>query len=155
VPASLVMVANGALFGIASGALLSLAGSLTAAVLGFALGRWGRASLHRFVSPEEGQQADALVRRWGGLAVLVTRPVPIAAESVAILAGVSPMGWRRFLLAALAGNLPPSALYAIAGSTATRVDNMALMLFMMFVAALVWFVGQRLYLLTLVPRRER
>src|SRR5215203_140862 len=53
VPASLIMVANGALFGIAGGTLLSLTGGLAASAVGFAVGRRGSAALHRFVPEEE------------------------------------------------------------------------------------------------------
>lgn len=81
------MVANGALFGIAGGTLLSIVGGMAAAAVGFAVGRGGSASLHRFVPEEERRRADTLLREWGDLAVVVTRPVPILAESVAILAG--------------------------------------------------------------------
>jgi len=41
VPSSLVMVAHGALFGVALGTLLSLLGSVGAALFGFAIGRRG------------------------------------------------------------------------------------------------------------------
>lgn len=80
VPASIVMIANGALFGVAGGALLSLIGSVGATILGYALGRFaGSAVLRRFCSEAEIARADRLVGRWGVLAVAVTRPVPLLA----------------------------------------------------------------------------
>ena len=72
IPASLVMVAHGAFFGIIWGTLLSLVGGVAAAAVGFAVGRWGRAKLHRFVPEDEQQRADTLLARWGDLAVVVT-----------------------------------------------------------------------------------
>ena len=145
VPSSLIMVAHGALFGVFGGTLLSLAGGMAASAVGFAVGRRGSAALHRFVPESERRRADALLRKWGDLAVVVTRPVPILAESVAILAGTSPLGWRRFLLAAAGGTLPAALLYALTGATAARLDNAFLMFgFVMAVAALVWFGGRRL-----------
>jgi uncharacterized membrane protein YdjX (TVP38/TMEM64 family) len=143
VPSSLIMVANGALFGIAGGTLLSMAGGMAAAAVGFAVGRGGSASLQRFVPEDERRRADTLLREWGDLAVVVTRPVPILAESVAILAGTSPLTWRRFLVAAAAGNLPPALLYALTGATAAHLDSIFLMFgLVMLVAALVWFGGR-------------
>src|SRR3954468_1580895 len=53
VPSSLVMVAHGALFGVAVGTLLSLTGSTGAALVGFAVGRRGGPPLARLVGPEE------------------------------------------------------------------------------------------------------
>jgi uncharacterized membrane protein YdjX (TVP38/TMEM64 family) len=145
VPASLLMVAHGAFFGIVGGTLVSLAGAMGGAALGFALGRWGSASLHRWVPADERRRADELLRRWGDLAVLVTRPVPILAESVSILAGTSSLGWGRFLGASFLGNLPACVLYAATGATAARLDNAFLMFgLVLAVAALVWFAGRRL-----------
>src|SRR5215204_2586250 len=81
VPSSLVMVANGALFGVAIGTLLSLVGSTGAALVGFAIGRRGAPLLARLVSAKERGQADRLLTRWGMLAIIVTRPVPLLAET--------------------------------------------------------------------------
>ena len=143
VPASLIMVAHGALFGVAGGTLLSLAGALAASALGFGLGRWASASIHRFVPESERRRADLLLRQWGDLAVVVTRPVPILAESVAILAGTSPLSWRRFLVASAGGSLPAALLYALTGATAARLDSAFLMFgLVLLVAALVWLGGR-------------
>jgi uncharacterized membrane protein YdjX (TVP38/TMEM64 family) len=145
IPASLIMVAHGALFGIVGGTLLSLFGGVAASAVGFAVGRWGSASLHRFIPEDERHRADALLRKWGDLGVVVTRPVPILAESVAILAGTSPLGWRRFLVASTAGIFPAALLYALTGATAKNLDSAFLMFgLVMLVAALVWFAGRRL-----------
>ncbi|HYF93245.1 MAG TPA: VTT domain-containing protein [Symbiobacteriaceae bacterium] len=118
VPSSLVMVAHGARFGVWLGAALSLAGGLGGALCGFAIGRRGGALLARFVTDAEREQAERLLARWGALAVVITRPVPIVAESVAILAGASGMGWGKLILAAIVGLLPPAILYALAGALA-------------------------------------
>src|SRR5262245_9136493 len=53
VPSSLVMVAHGALFGVVIGTLLSLLGSVGAALFGFAIGRRGGRLLERIVTPAE------------------------------------------------------------------------------------------------------
>ncbi len=118
VPSSGVMLAHGALFGILVGATLSLVGSLSAFSLGFALGRRGERAVERLVAEEERSRADQLLRRWGVLAIVVTRPVPILAETVAFMAGSSPLGWRTSLGAALVGSLPAAVLYAVAGALA-------------------------------------
>jgi len=145
VPSSLVMVAHGALFGIAAGTLLSLAGGLGAGALGFALGRWGSPAIRARIAPDERRRADALLERWGALAVVVTRPVPILAETVAILAGTSPLGWPRFLAATAAGTLPAALLYAVTGATAARLDHTILVFaLVLLVAAAFWWAGRRL-----------
>jgi uncharacterized membrane protein YdjX (TVP38/TMEM64 family) len=144
VPASLVMIAHGALFGVVGGTLLSLAGSLGAAVFGFALGRRGGPLLSRLVLEDERRRADAILQRWGDLAVVVTRPVPILAETVALLAGASPMSWPAMILATLAGSLPAALVYALTGATARNLDNLALVFSLVLaVAGLFWWVGKR------------
>lgn len=145
VPSSFIMVANGALFGVALGSLLSVLGSLGAAILGFAVGRMGGPLVERLVSPEEKQRADRLIRRWGMLAIVVTRPVPLLAETVAILAGASSLGWLRVIGAAIAGITPPAVLYAATGAYAADFQSASLMfLLVLLMTGLVWLVGQRL-----------
>jgi uncharacterized membrane protein YdjX (TVP38/TMEM64 family) len=144
VPSSLVMIANGALFGVAAGTALSLVGSLGAAALGFLIGRRSGRLIERLVSPAEKVRADALLARWGALAVLVTRPLPLLAETVAILAGASPLGWGRMLAATLAGALPSCLLYALSGATSRGFGSGALMfaVVVLVAGALYWF-GRR------------
>jgi uncharacterized membrane protein YdjX (TVP38/TMEM64 family) len=143
VPSSLVMVAHGALFGVWVGTLLSLVGSVGAALFGFAIGRRGGGLLERLVTREERERADRLLQRWGALAVIVTRPVPLLAETVAIMAGTSSMGWGRLTLAAVAGSLPPALLYAVTGAAVANFQSTTLVFFcVLFVAGLFWVVGR-------------
>ena len=117
VPSSVVMTVLGARFGVAVGAGLSLLGSVGAALLAYAIGLRGGPLLERLVSKRERERADRVLRRWGPMGVLVTRPVPLLAETVAMLAGASRVGAARVGLAALAGSLPGAVLYAIAGAS--------------------------------------
>lgn len=143
VPSSLVMILHGVLFGVVGGTLLSLAGSLGAALFGFWIGRRGGPLLARLVPEDERRRADALLQAWGDLAIIVTRPVPILAETMAILAGASPMGWGRLLLATLAGSIPAALLYALTGATARSLDNAALVFsLVLLVAGLFWALGR-------------
>lgn len=143
IPSSLVMVAHGALFGVAVGTFLSLLGSVGAALFGFAIGRRGGKLLERIVSPEERARADQMLVRWGALAVIVTRPIPLLAETVAIMAGASPLGWGRVALAALIGSLPPALLYALTGAAVANFQSTALMFgVVMFVTGSFWLVGR-------------
>jgi uncharacterized membrane protein YdjX (TVP38/TMEM64 family) len=116
VPSSAVMTGNGALFGALGGAVLSLAGSVSAALLGFAIGRRGGALLDRLVPPV--QRSRAALERQGMLAIVLTRPVPVVAETTAILAGAAGLPLARLTAAAALGSIPPAAGYALAGATA-------------------------------------
>lgn len=142
VPSSLVMVAHGALFGVWWGTMLSLVGSLGAAMFGFAIGRRGGALLERVVTPAEGARASSILARWGTLAIIVTRPVPLLAETVAIMAGASSMSWRTIIVASIAGSLPPSLLYALTGAAVANLQSTALMFgVVLLVAGFFWLGG--------------
>jgi uncharacterized membrane protein YdjX (TVP38/TMEM64 family) len=144
IPSSVILVANGALFGVAGGTALSLLGSLGAAAFGFALGRRGSRVIERLATPAQKARADALLARWGALAVLVTRPVPLLAETTVILAGASPMGWARMLAASAAGALPACLLYAITGATSHSFATGAIMFTcVLALAGLFYWLGRR------------
>ncbi|HEX3033188.1 MAG TPA: VTT domain-containing protein [Bacillota bacterium] len=123
VPSSLVMICNGAVFGLLFGTILSLLGGMGSVLLGFALGRRGSPLLSRNATAGEHSRAKALVSRWGAAAIIVTRPIPILAESVIIMAAMSSMGWRPMTFAALIGLLPIALLYAATGAYAASIGN--------------------------------
>ena len=142
VPSSLVMVAHGALFGVLWGTTLSLIGSVGAAIFGFAIGRRGGRLMERVVTPAERERAGDILARWGTLAVIVTRPVPLLAETVAIMAGATTMTWRSLVLASFAGSLPPALLYALTGAAVADLQNTALMFgVVLLVAGVFWLAG--------------
>ena len=108
VPASVVMVAHGALFGLVPGAAVSMLGGVSATLVGFALGRRGRGIVERVTTPAARARADRLLTRWGPWAVVSTRAVPVLAETVAVLAGTSPMRWSVAICAGAAGTAVPA-----------------------------------------------
>jgi uncharacterized membrane protein YdjX (TVP38/TMEM64 family) len=117
VPSSIIMVWLGASHGWLAGAALSLAGGVGAAALAFWLGRRGGPLFQRIVPGAERVRADAFLARWGVLAIAVTRPVPIVAETLAVVAGASPaVSWRGMLIAATVGCTPWAVAYGLAGA---------------------------------------
>lgn len=153
VPSSLVMVAHGAIFGVVSGTLLSVLGSMGAALFGFAIGRRGDKLIERLVRPDERAYANKMLARWGALAVVVTRSVPLLAETVAIITGASPLGWGRMTLASFAGSLPPALLYALTGAAYANFQSATLMFgAVLLVAGSFFLIGRLLELL--ISRKE-
>jgi uncharacterized membrane protein YdjX (TVP38/TMEM64 family) len=145
VPSSLVMVAHGALFGTTAGTILSLVGSTAAALTGFAVGRAGNDAIRRWVTPAQHDRAGAMLERWGVLAIAVTRPVPILAETVSILAGSSPLTWLQVALSAAAGSLVPSLAYAWAGSHAgSAVNHLVVFGGVIALSGVLWAIGRRI-----------
>jgi len=154
-PASLIMIAHGATFGVALGTLVSLIGGLGATWVGFFIGRRGGPLLARIVPEDERCRAEAMLRRWGVLAIIVTRPIPILAETTAILAGTSSVTWARLTFASIAGLLPACFLYALTGATAFGLDNSLLIFALVIgVAGIVWFAGRRVSILATDNAKE-
>lgn len=137
VPSSLVMIAHGALFGVIPGTLLSLLGSTGASMVGFGIGR--RSTLSRYISEQERLRAEALFQKWGWLAIVISRPIPMLAEATVILAGTTGMRWSTLIFSAVIGSLPAAFLYAVTGATAARFDSFLLTFgLVMLLAGLVW-----------------
>ncbi|MBM3812458.1 MAG: VTT domain-containing protein [Acidimicrobiia bacterium] len=140
VPSSLLMVANGALLGASAGAAVSLAANLVSSALGFWIGRRASAWLAPRSLPLT--QAQDWLNRWGVLAIAASRPVPLLAESVSIVAGSTPLSWQTLLLASLAGSAPASVVYAYAGARSVEPAG-AMLVFGLTIAlaAALWLIG--------------
>ncbi|HEX7679452.1 MAG TPA: VTT domain-containing protein [Thermoanaerobaculia bacterium] len=140
VPSSVIM--HGALFGVWVGSILSLVGSVGCSLAGFAMGRAGRERVRRFVTDAEYARASRLRDRWGMMAIVATRPVPIMAEVMSIIAGTTPaMSWWQITISSIAGSLPPAIAYAVAGHIATKTVG-AIWVFsalMLLSATMSWF----------------
>ena len=115
-PSSLVMIVNGALFGLWLGAFLSLLGSMGASLFGYGLGKWGSGRVEKWIGEGAVKDGKNLLKRYGVLAVMVTRPIPLLAETVAVVAGAAGMPFRKVLAGSLAGLAPTVLIYAWAGA---------------------------------------
>ena len=145
VPSSLIMIANGALFGVPLGAVLSVVGSVGATVAGYLLGRSGSSLTARIVRPEEQERANRLLEKYGMLAIILTRPIPLLAETTAIVAGMSEMKLRSVALAALAGALPSALIYAITGATAAKLNSAGLAFgLVLLITGLFWLASRQM-----------
>lgn len=144
IPSSLVIMLNGKVFGAALGTVISLAGTMGSSLVGFYIGRCGGPLLDRIMSPEEHARGNAMLTKWGPLAIIITRPIPLLAESVIVMAGTSLMSWRTMLLASIAGNIPACAIYAAAGAATQNVSDPLLMLVVVTATAGVFFLAGKL-----------
>lgn len=141
VPSSILMIANGALFGMWTGTAISTAASVLSAAIGFWLGRRGR----RFVaSSAAGEEESQWLSRWGGLAIAVSRPVPLLAESIAIAAGTTTLRWSTLLISSFCGTLPAAFVYAYAGARSIEPGGAAVIFgCTMALSAVLWWIGYR------------
>jgi uncharacterized membrane protein YdjX (TVP38/TMEM64 family) len=142
VPSSGVMIAQGAAFGLALGFVLSLVGGTGATLAAYLVGRRSQGLVDRLASAEQQRRAAEVLERHGVWAIIATRPVPMLAETVAILAGtVNTMSWWKVTCAGAIGNLVPAFGYAAVGAYATNFVNGAVVFAgVMLLAALAWLV---------------
>ncbi|WP_298196986.1 VTT domain-containing protein [Novosphingobium sp.] len=88
VPSSIVAVAAGSALGTRIGALAIWIGLMAGVLFGCWLGRHaGRGLAARWLDPAALAGFDARLRPIGPLVLLVSRPIPVVAETVTILAG--------------------------------------------------------------------
>jgi uncharacterized membrane protein YdjX (TVP38/TMEM64 family) len=89
-------------------------------------------------------EADRWFQRWGATAIIISRPLPIVAETVAIFAGASSISWRSMLLAAAVGLVPTCLLYALAGAVAQSFGSAVLIFCLtLFMAGGFWLIERR------------
>jgi uncharacterized membrane protein YdjX (TVP38/TMEM64 family) len=125
VPSSIIMVLSGAAFGVLWGSLLALAGSVLGEWLGFELvRRFGRDASRRIASDQEIEDVNRFFERYGALAVIVTRPLPVVMETMSLVAGLSRMRRRVFLAASVVGTAPIAVVYAYAGAVSRQVESL-------------------------------
>ncbi|GAA4971972.1 TVP38/TMEM64 family protein [Actinoplanes utahensis] len=139
VPSSVVMIFLGAVLGLPAGAGLSWAATAGSTMIAFGLGRrlGGRAG-----APEA---LERRLRSHGVLMIALTRPLPVLAETTAVAAGMTrSMTWRRVLIGAVAGTLPPAVLFAAAGASAHGSYGMLLIGLCVLLDGAIWF-GERAY----------
>ena len=116
IPSNLIMIAHGACFGFLYGAFLSMVGGVGATWIAWFIGRNYKDILVKRISPKERQRADQYLMRWGILAILLTRPIPILSESVALLSGTLSLKGHKVALYAFMGHIVPCVIYAYLGS---------------------------------------
>lgn len=114
IPSSTLMIACGVAFGFVVGAIVACIGSTLAGVVGLLIGRV--APGRRFGRLDS--YAGRLVARWGSAAVIATRPVPVLAETTAIVLGRTSMSVRTMALASATGSAVPAIVYAWVGARA-------------------------------------
>ena len=138
VPATGVMAALGSVYGPVLGALVGATGSALAGLLGYGLARLGGRRAGRWIaSPDELARFQRFFDRWGGVAIILSRMLPILPEVVAVLAGLARMRLRRFVPALLLGTVPTAALFAWLGH-ASRAEPWYGMVVAVVVPLLLW-----------------
>lgn len=122
IPASVIQLSNGVVFGIFGGALLNFIGQMAGATVAFFISRsLGRSTAERLAGRiDEHGVVEHWLDRWGARALLVVRMVPgMPSDFVSYLMGLTNMPVRRYLIVSAIGYIPQSLAYAWLGDYAT------------------------------------
>jgi uncharacterized membrane protein YdjX (TVP38/TMEM64 family) len=135
-PAFVLSFANGLAFGTFWGGMLSLVSASLAAAVSFWIARLlGRGPVEALVGRAHLGAADRWFLRWGAYAVLVARLVPIVSfDIISYVAGLTRMGFWRFMLATMVGMAPATFLYAYLGGQAPQYVQVLLVAFGVVIA---------------------
>ncbi len=122
IPTTVIIGAMGAVLGIAEGAAWGWLGLTLAGVAGYGLARLGGEKWGSRLTPHDQQESlRNWFESWGGLAVVLSRMLPILPEAISVTAGLAGMRFLPFCLSVALGSLPPALAFAWMGHTA-RTD---------------------------------
>jgi uncharacterized membrane protein YdjX (TVP38/TMEM64 family) len=126
VPSSLVSAAAGALLGFWRGAVVIWAGMTISCAAGYWIGARSAAAARRFVGDAALARAALVAERYGRLALVLCRPVPVLAEASTVFAGLVRAPWGRVFWACALSNLGIALGYAAVGAFAMHADSFLL-----------------------------
>lgn len=145
VPVTLIMLANGMVFGVWRGALVSAVGALAGALAAYVIGRWiGRALLDRIVPGSRLRWADALMNKYGRWAIVLERWVPgVPGDPVSYAAGLTRVPLSAFVALTAIGILPAAFVTGLTGSQIA--DDVPLRIWLPGVVSVgvIWFAFLR------------
>ena len=140
VPSSIVMFMNGFVLGPIPGSVLSLGSLLSGSVIGYLLGKFSSMGL----KAKNESQAHLFLEKYGALAILMSRGIPILSESVCIVCGYNKMPFKQYLVYNLIGYFPLCQLFALCGSVGYNKKVFLLSLgFSLVISAAFWFLLKR------------
>lgn len=125
IPSPLLMLVSVLAYGSWWGGLLSVAAVAVAASLGYWLGKaLGAVTIDRLVGHETEQKIEGYVRDYGLWAVIIARISPfLSNDAISFVAGLTRMGYWKFMSATLLGITPLAALVAYLGRNADRLKT--------------------------------
>ena len=116
-PAFVITIVNGVLFGALWGGALSWSSAMVGAALCYGIAKAvGRPVVERLVGTAPLAKSDAIFERYGTHAVLIARLIPlISFDVVSYAAGLTSLRFVPFLVATGIGQLPATVVYSLLG----------------------------------------
>jgi uncharacterized membrane protein YdjX (TVP38/TMEM64 family) len=127
VPSSIVSTAGGYFLGFIWGTIISLVGMTISCLIGYWLGaRFGRAATERFMDQKEISRFESLQKRYGDWILIISRSIPLLAETSVLFAGIGRMKLDRFVFMIVISNLGISMVYAGVGAYSSHINSFIL-----------------------------
>ncbi len=140
IPTTIIIGAMGAVMGVAEAAFWGWLGLSLAGLTGYGLAQWGGEKwADKLASPAEQIRYRNLFDSWGGLAVILSRMLPILPEVLSVLAGLYGMRFKNFLIAVTLGSIPPAIAFAWIGQQSLEHPGLALW-GLVLLTTLLWFI---------------
>jgi uncharacterized membrane protein YdjX (TVP38/TMEM64 family) len=142
VPVTVLMLANGLVFGVWAGMLVSFIGGLAGAVATYIIGRrLGRDAVARMLSASSLDAADRAMARRGGWAIVIGRWIPgVPCDPISYVSGITRMPAVRFLLLTIGGLLPANLVTAFVGAEAATDMQLEYWIFGIVIGISVLFI---------------
>jgi uncharacterized membrane protein YdjX (TVP38/TMEM64 family) len=120
IPASVVQLANGVVYGKFWGGVLNLVGQMAGAMLAFTIARaLGKGTVEKVAGKAHQDGFESWLQRWGGKALFVIRAIPgMPSDFMSYVAGLTRMPVRTYVVATFLGYIPQSFAYAWLGDDA-------------------------------------
>ena len=157
-PAFIVTVANGWLFGAFWGMLLSWSSAMIGAALCFYIGRaFGRNAVERFISKKALNFIDRFFERYGNNSVLIARLIPVVSfDAVSYVSGVTSISFWGFIIATGIGQFPATFVYSWLGENLDSTARFGLYAFLGIAALLVLgFTIKQVMQKRMAPEKEK
>jgi len=123
IPSSAISTYAGGVLGTGLATVASWIGMTLGSVIGFGLARMmGRPFAVRLAGADDVERIEQFAQRFGPLALVLTRALPILAEACVLLMGATQLSWRRFLPAVVLCNLVISLTYSACGEYFQKMD---------------------------------
>lgn len=146
-PAFLITFANGSLYGVWWGALLSWSSAMVAAGICFYITRFlGIQRVAYFIHGSAMERADDFFDKYGSHAILIARLIPfLSFDIVSYLAGATRIPFHKFWIATGIGQLPATLVYSYFGEAISPHAKWVLLGFSIIVAVTIirWILKSR------------
>ena len=124
IPSSIVSTAGGYFLGFMEGTIISLVGMTVSCLIGYWVGaKFGRAAVERLVDQKEISRLESLQKKYGDWILIISRSVPLLAETSVLLAGIGHMRLSRFILMVAVSNLGISVVSAAVGAYSAHINS--------------------------------